>query len=132
MRMRLMSHKTLTNSLTAKDYSQNLLIKKASQLQQQQRLIQEVSGVKVQKFDDLIHWGKIIIYQPYNHKALLVHLTREEDIRVEDKFRRMTNNQWQQRGRIFSDLATRHLRSGMEDQELTLFRIHFLTKVAES
>ena len=63
--------------------------------------------------------------------VLLVHLTREEDIRVVDRFRRMINNQCQQRGRIFSDLATRHLRSGMEDQELTLFQIHFRTKVVE-
>ena len=132
MRKRLMSHKILINRLTEKEeYSQNQLIKKASQLLQQLRLIQVVSGVKVRKFDILIHWGKIIIYQPYNHTALLVHLTREEDILVADRFRRMINNQCQRRGRIFSDLATHHLRSGMEDQELTLFRIHFPTKVVE-
>ena len=71
------------------------------------------------------------MYQPSNHMELLVHLTREEDIRVVDSFRRMINNQFQQRERISSDLAILHLRLGMEDQELTLFQIHFQTKVVE-
>lgn len=132
MRKRLTNHKILINRLMEKEeYRQNQLIKKASRLLQQQRLTPAVSGVKVRKFDILIHWDKTIIYQLYNHTALLVHLIREEDIRVADRFRRMINNQCQRRGRIFSDLATHHLRSGMEDQELTLFLIHFRTKVVE-
>ena len=56
MRKRLASHKILINRLTEKEeYSQNQLIKKASQLLQQLRLIPVVSGVKVRKLGTLIH-----------------------------------------------------------------------------